>query len=166
MRSAPTTSGYVIQESKGWGKIAVGVVALVFFGPMLLSAFAGALTDSAIPNAGKAADKLTCWPVQPACPPGNARRMDSQSSTAPTTAAAPQEMTQEELQARMQAKQLGDGLAAARIAPAAPAEDGGYWPRLGEAPSGGLLGELPVVGGAVQGALKALGPGGTKALNP
>jgi hypothetical protein len=159
VRSAPTASGHVIQESKGWGKIALGIVALIFFGPMLVATFAGALTDAAIPNAGDAADKLTCWPVQPACPPERLR----QSSTAPTTVAPPQ-MTQSELEARMQAKSLGDGLAAARAATPAPQVDPrGGLPSIDGGGTGGIVGELPAVGGIVRALTQG---GGLKALNP
>lgn len=148
-KTSPTDR--VIHEGKNGVGIILAIVGLVILLPSLLGAGLGIAADSA--------DQLT-KPI-----PGNAKRLNDQAQQTTPTTAAPQ-MTDKELQARMQAKQLGDGLAAARIAPAAPPEDGGYWPRLGEAPSGGLLGELPVVGGTIQGALKALGPGGTKALNP
>lgn len=159
----PSTSGYVVKEAKGWGKIALGVVVLIFFGPLLLSMFAGAVTDAAIPNAGAAADKLTCWPVQPVCPPGNAKGMDRDPRTTPTTAAS--QMTEKELEARLQAKSLGDGLAAARAAapPAAPVDPRGGLPSIDGGGTGGIVGELPAVGGIV----RALSAGnGLKALNP
>lgn len=150
--SKKSTSDHVKHEAKGWGTIILVGLAAIIILPQLL----GGMFNI---TAGSAADLTK--PV-----PGNARRLEEQrqQNTTPST------ISDQETAAREQAKEQGDQLKAIRDAAstaAKPADtDGGYWPRLGEAPSGGLLGELPVVGGAVQGALKALGPGGVKALNP
>lgn len=149
-----STSDHVKHEAAGWGTIILGGIALLFLAPALLGGLGGAVVSAA----PKAADAATCWPTKPICPPERVR-----PSSTPTT--TPSKVTEDELKARMQAKSTGDALAAARPVPAPEAGDGGYWPRLGEAPSGGPLGQLPVVGGAIEGALKALGPG-AKALNP
>jgi hypothetical protein len=138
----------VIHEGKNGAGIVIAVLALIIVLPSLLGAGLNIVGDSA--------EQMT-KPV-----PGNAKRTYGDQPTTPTTA-APQ-MTEKELEARMQAKSLGDGLAAARAATPAPQVDPrGGLPSLDGGGTGGIVGELPAVGGIVRALTQG---GGLKALNP
>lgn len=143
-------SDRVIREGKGWGTIVACGLLLLMFGPMLL---AGAF-NTAIDNAVPAADDLT-KPI-----PGNAKRTYD-NATPPTSAAAapPRSLSADELDARQQAKQIGDGLAKARAAqaqPATPVDPRGGLPAVGQAGGGSVVGAL--VPGA-ESVVRAIGPG-------
>ena len=143
-----STSDHVIHEGKGWGKIILVGFAVIFLLPSLFSIGLNVGADTA--------ERLT-KPI-----PGNAKRLNDQAGTTATTA-APQ-MTEKELQARMQAKSLGDGLAAARAATPAPTPDPrGGLPSIEGGGPGGIVGELPAVGGVVRALTQG---GGLKALTP
>lgn len=145
--SKASTSDHVKHEAKGWGTIIVVGLAVIVLLPSLLGGALHAITPTA--------DELT-KPI-----PGNAKR--TYGSTTPTTG-APRTLSSEELDARQQAKQIGDGLAKAKAAQsAAPVDPRGGLPAIGEAGGGSVLGQL--IPGA-EGAIKAIGPGLTKALNP
>lgn len=146
--SKASTSDRIIHEGKGYGKVAVALVLGIIFLPGLLG---GLLQIS-----GPSAAKMT-YPA-----PGNAKRTYGDQATTPTTA-APRTLSQEELDARAKAKEIGDGLAKAKAQPSAPVDARGGLPEIGQAGGGSLLGEL-VPG--VEGTLRAIGPGLTKALNP
>lgn len=148
-----STSDHVKHEAAGWGTIILGGIALLFLAPALLGGLGGAVV-SAVPDA---ADAATCWPTAPLCPPERVR----QSST-PTTGAP--KMTDQEMRARINAKATGDALAAARpVAPAPTPDPRGGLPAIGGAGSGGIVGELPAIGGAIRALAQG---GGLKALNP
>lgn len=144
-----TTHVQVKNSSIGW--VAVAVVA----GVLLMGGIGKAIPTAMLNGAGSVADRNT-FPL-----PGNANRLNEQAAkNQPTT---PTTVSDQEMAAREAAKQTGDKLMLERDASAPEIGSGGggeSLPKLGDGPSGGLLGELPAVGGA----LKALGNGGLKAL--
>jgi len=144
------TTVAVKNSNIGW--VVAIVVAVVMLGGI------GSMGQVALSGAGAAADSLT----PTLSPPGNANNMNKQAQQHATPTTVPT-VSDEEMAKRGQAKTLGDQLPK----PATVTPNPGV-PTLAN-PSGGgsgILGELPVVGGAIQGAVKALGPGGLKALNP
>lgn len=143
-RTSPTDR--VVHEGKNVAGIVAVVVLLIVFLPSLLG---GMFRISA----GSAADLTK--PI-----PGNAKRTYGDQASTPTTA-APSQLSQEELDARQQAKQIGDGLAKAQPAPTPNPR--GDLPAIGQAGGGSILGEL--LPGA-EGAVRAIGPGLIRALNP
>jgi hypothetical protein len=140
------TTVAVKNSNLGWLAAIVVVVLIV---PNLFSSLGG----TAVKGAANAANELTT-PV-----PGNFNKMEKQKAQHTPTAST---IPQDEMDARMAAKQAGDKLPP--LAP--PIQPGAGLPTLSNpSPGGGIIGELPVIGGALNGAAKALGPG-MKALNP
>lgn len=155
-----STSDTVKHEAKGWGGIILVGIALIMFGPALLATGLNMAAGEFVDNAPKLGDAAK--PI-----PGNANRLNEQARRAEgattATTATPRTLSAEELAARQQAKQIGDGLAAAKAQPVPAPDPRGGLPKIGEAGNGSVLGRL--IPGA-EGAVRAIGPGLAKALNP
>lgn len=180
---------YVAKEAKG---LATGVVilvclvgALVLAGPSLArgagSAAVDGLTDGAsdlATNSGDLATHLAPLTALGDGPFGPGGRYPASGETGPaaepeaspsagTTTAwtTPEPSAGDGVKARIRAIEPGDpdypGPPEAQAAP--KPESDGDWPRLGEEPSGGVLGAVPLVGPIVK---ELVAGGAVKALNP